>query len=142
MFYASKEIRKERLDICKGCEHYHSFLGNCKLCGCFMKVKTAIATMQCADTNNRKWDRIVEVNENTLQVPPEFREEIIELYKALQSGNLNENDNKQRVITLHNTIYGTNYATNTTCSSCHKNVREGINKLYNEIQGDKGGAKE
>ena len=40
-----QDIIDKRWDICKGCE----FLNNnkCEKCGCFMKVKTRVATARC-----------------------------------------------------------------------------------------------
>ena len=41
-----EDIINERWDLCKGCE----FLlptNNCKKCGCFMKLKTRVATASC-----------------------------------------------------------------------------------------------
>jgi len=35
----------ERLAICKKCEHYNN--GRCKVCGCFMFIKTRFAAMKC-----------------------------------------------------------------------------------------------
>ena len=40
-----QEVIDKRWDICKGCE----FLNNnkCEKCGCFMKIKTRVATARC-----------------------------------------------------------------------------------------------
>ena len=46
-FFVRKETYKERITICKGCEHYFKLTGNCKLCGCFMKVKHKLAMAEC-----------------------------------------------------------------------------------------------
>ena len=37
----------ERLEICKSCEHYLSFTGQCKVCMCFMRIKTALPFAEC-----------------------------------------------------------------------------------------------
>ena len=42
-----EDIIKRRLDICKGCEFLFKPTNTCKKCGCFMDVKTKIATQRC-----------------------------------------------------------------------------------------------
>jgi len=46
-------IISKRWDICKGCPELTD-LNRCKQCGCFMKVKTRIATSKCPIG---KWDK-------------------------------------------------------------------------------------
>ena len=36
-----------RWNECQGCEHFISATSQCKKCGCFMKVKTKLATASC-----------------------------------------------------------------------------------------------
>ena len=43
----SKTERDKRLDICKGCEHYHVSKDRCGLCGCKMAVKTHMKLESC-----------------------------------------------------------------------------------------------
>lgn len=40
-------IQKKRYDICLKCEHFSSVTTNCKMCGCFMKLKTKIEKAKC-----------------------------------------------------------------------------------------------
>lgn len=47
----SEETRNERLAICKSCEYLHQ-TQFCKLCGCFMPVKTYIPISECP---KKKW---------------------------------------------------------------------------------------
>ena len=35
----------QRLEICKKCEHYSR--GRCRLCNCFMHIKTRLAASKC-----------------------------------------------------------------------------------------------
>lgn len=42
---APDDTIKQRLDTCSTCEHYTGT--NCKLCGCYMKIKTRIALEKC-----------------------------------------------------------------------------------------------
>lgn len=39
------EYQKDRIKICEGCEHYDH--GRCKLCSCFMPLKTRVRNMNC-----------------------------------------------------------------------------------------------
>ena len=41
-----QEVIKKRWDICKGCE-FLTEKDKCLKCGCFMKVKTRVATVAC-----------------------------------------------------------------------------------------------
>lgn len=45
--FASSHIYKERLDICRSCEHYERRVSTCKQCGCFMLFKCKIANLRC-----------------------------------------------------------------------------------------------
>ena len=42
-----QDIIDKRLSMCQGCEHFISATSQCKKCGCFMKVKTKVATARC-----------------------------------------------------------------------------------------------
>ena len=41
------EIQQQRLDMCKGCEHYKPMLSKCDKCGCIMKLKTRLIGAKC-----------------------------------------------------------------------------------------------
>ena len=51
MLASSEEIKK-RLKICEGCELLLKPTYNCKVCGCFMKVKTRLKRSKCP---KNKW---------------------------------------------------------------------------------------
>ena len=40
-------ISDARLDICKSCPELIRFTGQCKKCGCFMKIKTRLQGATC-----------------------------------------------------------------------------------------------
>jgi hypothetical protein len=52
---ASEELRKQRTDICKGCDKYEvseqgpllKKLSRCTECGCFLKPKIALEGQEC-----------------------------------------------------------------------------------------------
>lgn len=43
----SPEIQTERFNICLSCTNFNELLQNCKLCGCFMRVKTWMPEQKC-----------------------------------------------------------------------------------------------
>jgi hypothetical protein len=45
--------REKRLNICKTCNKFDPFLGRCKECGCFIKLKIWFANSSCP---LGKWD--------------------------------------------------------------------------------------
>jgi hypothetical protein len=40
-------ISEERLQICRGCEHFISLTSQCKKCGCLMNLKTKLPNAYC-----------------------------------------------------------------------------------------------
>lgn len=44
---ALPEQAKDRYEICLGCEEHISLTGQCKKCGCFMKIKTSLKAARC-----------------------------------------------------------------------------------------------
>lgn len=44
---ASAEEQAERLEICKGCEHYIKHQNRCSECGCFLKWKARMEAWNC-----------------------------------------------------------------------------------------------
>ena len=45
--YIERDIRDERLNICKGCDELFKPTRTCKQCGCFMALKTWIKDATC-----------------------------------------------------------------------------------------------
>lgn len=43
----SPEIQQERYDICQACDKLYKLTDTCKVCGCFMKVKTHLPRQSC-----------------------------------------------------------------------------------------------
>jgi hypothetical protein len=43
----SEDVQKRRWEICSSCVHLYQPTRNCRLCGCFMQVKTALASAKC-----------------------------------------------------------------------------------------------
>ena len=59
----SKEVKKltsdEKYAICKACENLSIKYNTCKLCGCYMPLKTKLPTMKCPAG---KWQILVNCN--------------------------------------------------------------------------------
>ena len=127
-FFVPKDIYEDRISICKGCTYYSSVLGNCKICKCFMKVKSRIAPMECP---KKYWSKTTEI-EITKDIPKELIAEIIVLWEDLKTGRAKDHDAKSKMITIYNTLHNTNYQTGTNCGSCLAACFNGIKKIYKE----------
>ena len=42
-----EERRTKRYNICKECEHFRAITKQCKVCSCFMPIKTKMLKMTC-----------------------------------------------------------------------------------------------
>ena len=130
-FFTSDEVYRERIAICKSCDKYIKFLGNCSICKCFMKVNARIAPMACPQ---KYWNKTT-----TIEVPEGLPEELIEatkeIYPDIANGRAKNQEVKRKAIELYNTIYATNYSTGTSCSSCLSSVLNGIKDIYNKYGG-------
>jgi len=47
MKLADKSVAKYRQSICNNCEYRRPIINQCKLCGCFMSLKTKIDSSKC-----------------------------------------------------------------------------------------------
>jgi hypothetical protein len=43
----------EKMKVCEACEFYKEVTKQCRLCGCFMPLKTLLPGMQCPDSPPR-----------------------------------------------------------------------------------------
>lgn len=50
----SVEVQEYRYGICQGCEKLYKPTDTCKMCGCFMKVKTWLPNQECP---LKKWPK-------------------------------------------------------------------------------------
>ena len=128
-FFVPNEIYKERIAICKSCVYYFKLTGSCKVCKCFMKVKSRIAPMECPQGY---WQKTSEVIKAPDDLPKEIIDEILDMWKDLKTGRAKDVQAKKRMIETYNTIFNTNYSTGTNCGSCISTCYDGIKKLYNK----------
>ena len=127
-YFVTNEIRKERLGICKSCEHYFKPTGNCKKCGCFMRVKTTLSFTECPIG---LWESTKEI-EQPKEIPAHLVKEVLKIIPDIKDGKAKDHETKARLIELYNTIYGTSYKTTSDCSSCLNSVWKGITAIYNK----------
>ena len=125
-FFVPDNIYEDRIAICKECVYYSKFLGQCKVCLCFMKIKARIGPMECPQ---KYWEKTSEV-ETPDDLPQEIIDEILEVWKDIGSGRAKNVASKAKMIEIYNTIHNTNYNTKTNCGSCIATCFDGIKKLY------------
>lgn len=44
---ATRKVRKERLEVCYGCDHYKTDTDQCDVCQCIMGIKASFEAMDC-----------------------------------------------------------------------------------------------
>ena len=128
-FFVNKKTYKERLDICRGCEHYFKPTGNCKVCGCFMRIKASIGVMECP----KEYWLATQEYEAPEEIPIHLKKEIKEVWKLIENGKVKDIKSKQRLIELYNTIHDTTYSTNTNCSSCLHSIYKFMKDIITKI---------
>ena len=94
-FFVPNEIYEERMSICKSCVFYFKPTGTCKDCGCFMKIKSRLATMSCSQ---RKWLKTTETINAPKDLPQEIINEILDIWKDLKTGVAKDVATKKRMI--------------------------------------------
>lgn len=52
-FAVSPEVEDNRMNVCRGCEHFNSKRLDCNLCGCYLPDKTTETGESCPDN---RWD--------------------------------------------------------------------------------------
>ena len=54
---APRSVANERLAICESCDRYMPESGQCSICMCYMKLKCAMANMECPLQKWSEWKR-------------------------------------------------------------------------------------
>jgi hypothetical protein len=129
-FFVTDEIYKERIKICKKCENYFSLTGQCKRCLCFMKIKARIGQMECPEKFWIKTEKLKAPEE----LPKELIEEVLNVWDDIKTGKAKNAKAKEKMMTLHNTIFNTKYSTGTNCTSCLNSCFESIKKVYDKYK--------
>jgi hypothetical protein len=130
-FFAPDKVYKKRIAICKKCDFYFKPTGNCKMCGCFMKIKARISMMDCPKQYWTCWDfDNKRQTPNKKEIPKPLIDEVVKLYPDFKNGKAKDVDTKKKMISLYNVIFNGHYAENTNCSACLNIVWKGLEELY------------
>jgi len=133
-FFTSNKVYNERIKICRACDFYFKPTGSCKVCKCFMKVKARIAPMECPNAFWSKSDKM----EIPKEIPKEIIKEVMRVFPKLNLGTAKTQEDKAQIIELYNTIYDSNFSTNTNCGSCLQTCYDGIKNIYNKNKKNNG----
>jgi hypothetical protein len=125
-FFTSEDVYKDRMSICRSCNYYFKLTGQCKVCKCFMKLKARIAPLECP---KKYWTKTTAI-ETPEELPEDIINEILNIWEDIKTEKAKNPETKARMIEIYNTVYGTNYQTNTNCGSCISACFDGIKKLY------------
>jgi len=131
-FFVPSEVYEKRIAQCKSCQFYHSLLGNCKICGCFMKIKARISQQHCPKYYWRMHDFGYDQKNLTKDLPQDLIDEVMKLYPDIKTGRAKDHATKKKMIELYNIIFNGNYNTSTNCSGCLNTCLKGITKIYEE----------
>ena len=129
-FFVKDNVYQDRLAICNDCVYYFKPTGSCKVCLCFMSIKARIGSQECPQ---KYWGKTKELLPPDV-VPNHLIEEVLLIWKDIEKGIAKDQATKKRMITLFNTIYGTNYDTGTSCSSCLVDCFKGIKRIYDKYE--------
>jgi hypothetical protein len=127
-FFVPQKVYEDRIAICKSCIYYFKPTGNCKICLCFMKVKSRISSQSCP---KGFWQKTTEVEVMT-DIPEEIIAEVLDLWKDLKTGRAKNQTAKKKMIEIYNVLYNTNYSVGTNCGSCISTCFDGIKKIYKQ----------
>ena len=127
-FFAPIDVQKDRMKICKSCEHYVELTGTCKICWCFMKIKSKIGGMSCP---KKKW-----LHTGDYYAPPEIPEdliqEVLDIYPLFVNKRAPDHIVKGKMIELFNVIHGTTHSIKTNCGSCLQQIWTSFDSIYQE----------
>ena len=129
-FFVTNEVYNDRLTICKECVYYFKPTGSCKVCKCFMSIKARIGNQACPQ---KYWLKTTEVEEPD-DIPNELIKEVLIIWEDIKRGVAKDQATKKRMITLFNTIYGSNYNTGTSCRTCLNDCFKGIKRIYEKYK--------
>ena len=126
-FFVPDNIYKERIAICKSCEHYLSLLGNCGICKCFMSVKARLAPMECA-AKPKKWEKTTEIEEPK-EIPKHIIDEVLKVWPDIKTGRAHNRQAKNKAVELYNIIHNTNHNIDNNCPSCLQSIYTALKKI-------------
>ena len=127
--FVSEEDYNKRIAICKECQYYFKPTGQCKQCLCFMRLKAKLAFLNCP---KKYWVKTKAVVLD--EIPKDIVEECLLNWEDIKTGRAKNIQAKEKMIELHNIVYGTNFDKNTDCGSCLSSCLNGMRKVYNKYK--------
>jgi hypothetical protein len=121
-FFVDKKTFNERLDICRSCDYYLPLLGNCAVCKCFMRLKCSISKLSCPKD---KWQAVAS-DIGIDKLPQHLVDKVLEVKDQIISQKFKDQKTKKETVEVYNIIYGANYKPGTNCSSCLKDIHNGL----------------
>tara|TARA_R110002020_G_scaffold115102_7_gene264751 strand:- start:434 stop:814 length:381 start_codon:yes stop_codon:yes gene_type:complete len=118
----SNKVYNERIDICKGCKFFRKSVSQCKKCGCFMKIKAAIAFTRCPVG---KWGREKDLTTDQLSVLKRLLSDI--------SPSRVSRDKNIGLTNLYNEIFGMNKKVS-SCGSCVKQLIQDMKDVLSSYE--------
>lgn len=131
---SSKEKAKKRIEICEGCEHFKpssrtcgtpivgNWIGDVKLCGCFMDAKTKISFSSCPFS---LWD--------DLQVT---KNDYLAMKKLLHEVNHQIDGGQKKTLFEMTKKYFGSKTTSSNCKPCLNKALEQIKRIVSEYEQD------
>ena len=129
-YFAKPDVQKERMEICRACEHYFKPTGTCKICGCFMRIKSKLGGQSCAATP-KKWHHTGDYYAPK-DIPQDLIQEVMDIYPLFENGKAPNYQVKEDMILLFNVIHGTAHSLKTNCSSCLYSIYKSFTLIYEE----------
>lgn len=120
----SNNIQAKRMLICRTCDKFNKWLNQCKICGCFMDIKTRIAFSKCPID---KWGRELDINEKFLA---ELKD-IFETKKMADKKNKISPDINKQAVELYNRIFGTRKKAG-GCGKCARTTLSELRQIYKQ----------
>ena len=130
-FFVPKEVYNDRLAICKDCIYYFKPTGNCKECGCFMRIKARLAPLSCPKGYWNKTTDVITPDD----LPPEIVKAVTDIWPDIKRGVAKNQTVKKKMIEIYNTIHNTNYSYGTSCGTCLNTCYEGLKKINEKYNG-------
>jgi len=124
-FFATNEVKKERLAICNDCPLLYKPTMTCRRCMCFMNIKSSIAAMRCPDNKWLATSTTIPLGE----IPSDLEHKALEIWEDIKTGRAKNNKVKKEMIELYNALYNGKYDVNTDCAPCLAACYKGIKKV-------------
>jgi len=115
----SNRTYNERMSICKACKHFRKSVSQCKKCGCFMKIKGAIAFTRCPID---KWGRERDLTNDQLSILKRLLKQI--------GGDKVKHEQNVGLTNLYNEIFGMNKKVS-SCGTCVKQLINDLKEVLN-----------